>query len=116
MSPYRRAKKEDAIKPSKMVLSVSIGSVDDSFESLQSMCNDKANELIKSIELKYGEAMQVVFWNGDIPELIGVADIAKNKSGLMTYSMDYHLNTLRSVSERETSLDIFNACIRKMGH
>ncbi len=94
MSPYRRAKREDAFKPSKKELSVSIGSVDDSFESLQTMCNDKANELIKSVELESGEEMQVVFWTEDFPELIGIANIAKNDAGLMTYSMDYSQTTL----------------------
>lgn len=94
MSPYRRAKREDAIKPSKKELSVSIGSVDDSFESLQTMCNDKANELIKSVELENGEEMQVVFWTEDLPELIGIANITKNDAGLMTYSMDYSQTTL----------------------
>lgn len=94
MSPYRRAKREDAIKPSKKELSVSIGSVDDSFESLQTMCNDKANELIKTVELENGEEMQVVFWTEDFPELIGIANITKNDAGLMTYSMDYSQTTL----------------------
>lgn len=94
MSPYRRAKREDAIKHSKKELSVHIGSVDDSFELLQAMCNDKANELIKSVELEKGEEMQVVFWTEDMPELIGTAIITKNGAGLMTYSMDYSLTTL----------------------
>ncbi len=58
------------------------------------MCNDKANELIKSVDLEYGEEMQVLFWTEDISELIGVANITKNESGLMTYSMDYSLSTL----------------------
>lgn len=94
MSPYKRAKKEDAIKPLKKELSVRIGSVSDTFESLQGMCNDKANELIKSIELRNGEEMQVVFWTEDIPELIGTANITLNETGLMSYSMDYSLSTL----------------------
>ena len=52
MCPYKRAKREDAIRPSQKEMSIKIGSWRDSFESLQGMCNDKANELIKSIELK----------------------------------------------------------------
>lgn len=95
MSPYRRAKREDAIKCSKKQLPVYLGSVDDCIETLRAMCNDEANELIKSVELGIGEEMQVIFWTDDIiPELIGTANIAKNDAGLMTYSMDYSLSTL----------------------
>ena len=94
MSAYHRAKREDAIKPSKKELSINIGSVNDSFESLQAMCNDKANELIKTVHLEHGEEMQVVFWTKDIPELIGTANIIMKDGGLLTYSLDYSLTTL----------------------
>ncbi len=94
MCPYHRAKREDAIKPPKKELSVHIGSIKDDFESLQAMCNDKANELIKTLCLELGDEMQVVFWTEDIPELIGIANITTNDSGLITYSMDYSLSTL----------------------
>lgn len=94
MSGYRRAKREDAIKSQRKVMSVKIGKVEDSFESLQTMCNDKANELIKSLELETGEEMLVTFWTEVIPELIGVAKIIKNEAGLMTYSLDYSSSTV----------------------
>ncbi|MBO4977791.1 MAG: hypothetical protein J6C67_03635 [Muribaculaceae bacterium] len=94
MSPYKRAKKEETIKPLKKMLSIEVGSVKDSFESLQSMCNDKANELIKTVEVEPGEQMQVEFWTEDIPEFIGVANISVNHAGLITYSMDYSETTL----------------------
>lgn len=94
MSPYRRAKREDEIRPSKKEMSIHIGSVNDSFESLQVMCNDKSNELLKSIELSVGEEMEVVFWTSYIPELIGVSKFIKNDSGLLTFSLDYSLTTL----------------------
>lgn len=94
MSPYRRAKREDASKPSKKELSISIGSVEDSFSSLKLLCNDKANEIIKSIELETGEDMEIVFWTADFPELIGVAKVIKNRDGLVSYTLDYSLNTL----------------------
>lgn len=58
------------------------------------MCNDKSNELIKSIELKDGEELEVVFWTTDFPELIGVSTITKNESGLLTYSLDFSESTL----------------------
>lgn len=94
MSPYRRGKRKDSQKPQKKELSVNIGSVRESFESLQALCNDKANEIIKSVDLEKGEEMQVVFWTEDYPEVIGAARIVKTEGGLMTYSMDYSLSTL----------------------
>ncbi|MBD5245749.1 MAG: hypothetical protein HDS55_03255 [Barnesiella sp.] len=95
MSSYRRAKREDAIKPSKKEMSISLGSSRDSFEELQTMCNNKANELTKSVELNIGEEMNVVFWTTDLfAELIGVAKIEKNSSGMITYSLDFSESTL----------------------
>ena len=94
MCAYRRAKKEDAIKSLLHELSISLGSVNDSFDSLKAMCSEKANELKDSIELEEGDTLQVVFWTGDIPELIGVADFIKNKNGLIVYSIDYSLRTI----------------------
>lgn len=94
MSLYRRAKKEDAVKPSKKEMSVHIGSVYDSCEVLQARCNVKANELSKSVELNDDEEMEVAFWTKDIPELICVAKIYNNESGLRTYVIDYSYSTL----------------------
>lgn len=94
MGSYRRAKKEDSIKSSKKAMSIGIGSVNDSFESLQIMCNDKSNELIKSVDLNAGEEMEVVFWTADIPELICVSKITKSESGMLSYRLDYTLSTL----------------------
>lgn len=95
MCPYKRAKREDAIRPSQKEMSIKIGSWRDSFESLQGMCNDKANELIKSIELKDGEEMEVIFWTADLPaELIGISIISKNEAGLLTYSLVFSESTL----------------------
>lgn len=94
MGSYRRAKKEDSIKSSKKLMSIGIGSVNDSFESLQVMCNDKSNELIKSVDLNAGEEMEVVFWTADIPELICVSKITKSESGMLSYQLDYTLSTL----------------------
>ena len=51
MSAYKRVKREDYKKPSKKKMSISIGSINDSFETLKAMCNDKSDELIKSVEL-----------------------------------------------------------------
>ena len=98
MTSYRRAKREDAIKPQKKELTINIGSANDSFETLQQMCNDKSNELLKSVELGTGEEMEVIFWTGDTgfeaPELIGISKITKSATGQMSYSLDFSLTTL----------------------
>lgn len=94
MSSYRRAKREDFIKPIKKEMSIKLGNSNDSFEKLQALCNDKANELLKTVELNIGEEMVVVFWTMDIAELIGVAKIYKNNSSTMTYSLDFSESTL----------------------
>lgn len=94
MSPYHRAKREDAAKPEKMEMAVEVGSVDDSFESLVAMCNDKSNEIMKSVELKDGEELEVQFWTGNFPELIGISTITKNEAGMPMYHFDDSLTTL----------------------
>lgn len=94
MSSYHRAKREDFNKSEKKQMSVALGSVKDSFDTLKSMCNDKSVELLKSIELNHGEVMEVVFWTEDIPELIGVSTFTKNENGLLSYSFDESLRTI----------------------
>lgn len=89
MSPYRRAKRGGATKPSKTTMSISLGSVCDEFEALKAKCNDKAIELLDSIDLTQGEILEVVFWTADCPELIGVATFTKNDAGYTTFSIDY---------------------------
>ena len=86
MCPYKRAKREDAIRPSQKEMSIKIGSWRDSFESLQGMCNDKANELIKSIELKDGEEMEVIFWTADFVN--AKLDINSSPSNLHLYDIN----------------------------
>lgn len=94
MSPYKRAKREDALKTYKKTMSFEIGSVRDSFAALQAQCNDKACQLLKSLELEHDEIMEIAFWTADFPELIGVATFIKNNAGLLTYSLDYSQSTL----------------------
>lgn len=94
MCAYRRAKKDDPIRSSIHELSISLGSVNDSFDSLKVLCNDKANELKDNIELENGEKLKVVFWTKDKQELIGVADFYKNENGFCVYSIDYSLRTI----------------------
>lgn len=87
MSSYRRFKRnEDAISPRK-TMSVHIGRMGDSLETLKAMCNTKCNEILKSVRLADGEEMEVVIWTDF--ELVGVAKITRNDSGLLVYSIDY---------------------------
>ncbi len=94
MRSYTRAKREDAVKPSKRTMSFRIGNVWNSLKDLNIMCNDKANEVIKYVELSEGEELEVVFWTEDIPELICIAKISKNEFGLPMYTLDYSQSTL----------------------
>ena len=94
MSRYTRAKREDAVKPSKRTMRFSIGNVWNSLKDLNIMCNDKANEVIKYVELGDGEEMEVAFTTEDFPELICIAKISKNEFGLPMYTLDYSQSTL----------------------
>lgn len=94
MGNYRRAKREDATFPSKRTMSISIGSINDSFETLKTMCNDMSIELMKIIKLNNSEEIEIVFWTGDFPELIGTSKIIKNEAGLMSFKLDFSLSTL----------------------
>lgn len=91
---YHREKREAGIKPTLKEMSISIGSINDSFETLKTMCNDKCIELMKTIELSVGEEREVVFWTADIPELIGSSKIIKNGAGQMSFTLDTSLSTL----------------------
>lgn len=91
---YKRPKKEEALKPSKAIKPIYLGSVNDSIESLRSMCNDKSNELIKSIDLGHEKEMEVVFWTSDFAEIIGTATITKDEGGQLSYSLDFSGSTL----------------------
>ena len=94
MGGYKRAKRKDKVLPAKHQMDISIGSVEDSFEDLKVKCNDISNELIKSVNLKDGEELTVVFWTEDFPELIGISTITKNEAGDNIYSMDYSNSTI----------------------
>ena len=95
MCAYRRAKREDCNKSSKKEMSMSVGTVEDSSETLERLCNDKSIELLKTVELSEGEEMDVVFWTGGyIPELICRSIFKKNESGLLSYSLDFSECTL----------------------
>lgn len=51
--------------PPRKEMSIAIGCVDDSFETLKTMCNDKCIELMKTLklELNEGEDMEIAFFS-----------------------------------------------------
>ena len=93
---YKRPKREDAAMPPRKDMSIAIGCVDDSFETLKTMCNDKCIELMKTLklELNEGEDMEIAFFFADFGELIGTSRISKNESGSMSFTLDFSSNTL----------------------
>lgn len=94
MSSYRRAKREDYVQPEKRTLSFQIGSANSSVESLECMCKDKSQDIMKSIKLNNGEEIDVVFWTAGDAELICVSKITKNEAGVLSYRLDFSESTL----------------------
>ena len=50
-------------------LSFYLGSVNDSFDYLKQLCNDKSVELLKTIEVNEDNTIDVVFWTDDFSNL-----------------------------------------------
>lgn len=81
-------------KETPRYLSIELGSVDDSFDTLQQLCNDKSVELLKTIELNEDNTIDVFFWTGDIPELIGVSHFIKDVKGNISFRLNFDCSTL----------------------
>lgn len=76
-------------------LSISLGSVDDSFDYLKQLCNDKSVELLKTIEVNEDNKIDVVFWTEDVPfELICVSHFIKDGKGNISFRLDFSESTL----------------------
>lgn len=75
-------------------LSFSLGNVNDSFDYLKQLCNDKSVELLKTIEVNEDNTIDVVFWTEDFPELIGVSHFIKDVNGYISFSFDFSETTL----------------------
>lgn len=75
-------------------LEMNLGSVNDSFETLKQLCNDKSVELLKSIELNEDNTIDVFFCTEDIPELIGVSHFIKDDKGNISFRLDFDVSTL----------------------
>ncbi|MBQ7942172.1 MAG: hypothetical protein IJ328_07200 [Muribaculaceae bacterium] len=75
-------------------LSISLGSVKDSFEYLKQLCNDKSVELLQTIEVNEDNKIDVIFWTEDFPELIGISHFIKDKNGYISFRLDFSETTL----------------------
>ncbi len=75
-------------------LSIQLGSINDSFDTLKQLCNDKSVELLKNIELNEDNTIDVVFWTEDIPELIGVSHFIKDDKGNISFRLNFDGSTL----------------------
>lgn len=75
-------------------LSISLGSVNDSFDYLKQLCNDKSVELLKTIEVNEDNKIDVVFWTEDFPELIGISHFNKDENGFLSFRLDFSESTL----------------------
>ena len=73
--------------------SILCGHADDSFESLQRMCEKKAKKLCVALNMAQGEVVEIPFWTSDFPELICVGRFNKSDD-IVTYELDYSESTL----------------------
>ncbi len=71
---------------------IKVGKVSDSMETLKKLCNVKAEQMAKSMNIT--NKMEVTFWTGDIPELICVGKFKKDADGKVTYNLDFSQATL----------------------
>ena len=77
-------------------LSIYLGSVNDSFDYLKQLCNDKSVELLKTIEVNEDNTIDVAFWTGGggFPELIGISRFIKDENGNLSFRLDFSESTL----------------------
>lgn len=77
-------------------LSIYLGSVNDSFDYLKQLCNDKSVELLKTIEVNEDNTIDVAFWTGGggFRELIGVSRFIKDENGNLSFRLDFSESTL----------------------
>ncbi len=67
-----------------------VGSVNDNLEKLKKLCNEKAEQMAKTMK----EDFEVPFWTADIPELICIAKFNKKEDGSFAYILDFSQSTL----------------------
>lgn len=90
---YKRAKKPsekaNKTKNKSHNLSFHFGKESDGFEILMQECNDKSVDLLKSIEVREGETVDVAFWTDEpFSELICVSHFIKDTNGNISFSLD----------------------------
>lgn len=74
--------------------SIHCGSTDDSFESLKKMCELEASKLCPTLDVRFGEIIEIPFWTSDFPELICVGKFSLTNDGIVKYELDFSESTL----------------------
>ena len=73
---------------------IEVGNVSDNIETLEKLCNEKAEQMAKTMTVNDGETQEITFWTGDLPELICVGKFVKGSDGKTTYELDFSQSTL----------------------
>ena len=71
---------------------IKVGKVSDKMETLEKLCNKKAEQMSKTMNIT-GETV-VTFWTGIIPELICVGIFKKGADGKVSFDLDFSQSTL----------------------
>ena len=71
---------------------VSVGKLSDSMEKLEQLCEEKAEQMAKTMNIVNDE--DVSFWTSDIPELICICKFSKGDDGKVAYNLDFSQSTL----------------------
>lgn len=77
-------------------IAVNCGKTTDSIEKLEKICKEEAEKLIKTLDLRKGNAISVPFWTSGpgFPELICVGMFSRDESGKIVYDLDFSESTL----------------------
>lgn len=75
-------------------LSVACGKTTDTFETLKTLCEEKAKDLSRSIDFSLQSTVEVPFWTENFPELICVGKFTKDENGKISYKLDFSQSTL----------------------
>lgn len=77
-------------------IAVNCGKTTDSIEKLEKICKEEAEKLVKTLEIREGNAISVPFWTSGpgFPELICVGVFSGDKSGKIVYKLDFSESTL----------------------
>lgn len=73
---------------------VKCGTINDSFDDLKKLCENKAEKLLETIDVSNPENTHVAFWTTGVAELICIANFFKDEDGAIHYELDFTQSTL----------------------